>query len=270
MADVERFYDENAQYEWDRHDHHRLEFAVTMHALADYLPSPPAKILDIGGGPGRYAIALTQQGYQVTLVDLSKNCLAFARDRAKELRVDLEGYVHGNVMDLAQFGGGSFDAVLLMGPLYHLPERGDSEKALREAGRVLRPRGLIFASFITRYAAIRFEAKYEPAAIVERRQWAEDTLATGVFKPWPQRPGFDGFTDAYFAHPSEIRPFMEDGGFETLDLIACEGVVSMIDERINALTGEPWEAWVDLNYRLGKDPTVHGAAEHLLYVGRKK
>ena len=47
---------------------HRTEFAVTKRALADYLPPPPARILDCGGGPGYYAIALTQQGYEVTLV----------------------------------------------------------------------------------------------------------------------------------------------------------------------------------------------------------
>jgi len=55
-----------------------------------------------------------------------------------------------------------------------------------------------------------------------------------------------------------------------LDLIACEGVISMIEEKVNDLTGELWQAWVELNYRLGKDPTLHGATEHLLYVGRKR
>ena len=62
---------------------------------------------------------------------------------------------------------------------------------------------------------------------------------------------------------------MESEGLETLGLIACEGVISMIEEKINELTGEAFEAWVELNYKLGRDPTVHGAAEHLLYVGRK-
>jgi hypothetical protein len=80
----------------------------------------------------------------------------------------------------------------------------------------------------------------------------------------------DSFTDAYFTDPSEVKPFMEKNGFETIDLIACEGVISMIEEKVNELTGELWEAWVKLNYKLGKDPTVHGAAEHLLYVGRKR
>lgn len=64
MSKVERFYDQNPQYEWERLERHRTEFAVTMRVLEDYLPQPPAKILDVGGGPGRYAIALTQRGYK--------------------------------------------------------------------------------------------------------------------------------------------------------------------------------------------------------------
>ncbi len=270
MDAVERFYDENARQEWDRHDRQRLEFAVTMRAFADYLPHPPAHILDVGGGPGRYAVALADQGYAVALVDLSGNCLAVARDRAREAGVELTGYVHADARSLGQFADGSVDVVLLMGPLYHLPALAERRKAVDEARRLLRERGLLFAAFISRYAPIRFEGKSEPAAIVERLAWAEETLATGVFRPWSERPGFAGFTDAYLIHPSEITPFMEDGGFETLDLIACEGAFSMIDERINGLTGEAWQTWVDLSYRLGKDPSVHGAAEHLLYVGRKK
>ncbi len=58
MNEIEAFYDENAQYEWERLERHRTEFAVTLRALKDYLPPAPAKILDVGGGPGRYAIAL--------------------------------------------------------------------------------------------------------------------------------------------------------------------------------------------------------------------
>ena len=266
MTDINRYYDQKAQQEWDRLERHRTEFAVTMRAFEEYLPNPPAEVLDIGGGPGRYAIALTQQGYAVTLVDLSRNSLKFAKDKAKEAGVELAGYVHGNATDLTQFPPESYDVVLLMGPLYHLLTTEDRHEALREAGRVLRSGGLIFASFIGRYAQIRYAAKHVPAWIVEHRQRCEGLLATGVLKA---RPG-GGFTDAYFAHPSEIKSFMEEGGFETLDLIACEGVISMIEEKINDLTGELWQAWVDLNYRLGKDPTLHGAAEHLLYVGRKK
>ncbi|HEX6386847.1 MAG TPA: methyltransferase domain-containing protein [Anaerolineae bacterium] len=84
---VERHYYQQAQREWERLERHRTEFAVTLRALADCLPPPPATILDVGGGPGRYAIALTQRGYTVTLLDLSRNNLALARVKAQEAGV---------------------------------------------------------------------------------------------------------------------------------------------------------------------------------------
>lgn len=264
-SEVERFYDQNPQYEWERLERHRTEFAVTLRALADYLPGPPAKILDIGGGPGRYAIELARRGHEVTLFDLSRGCLEFAAEKAKEVGAELAHYEHGNATDLSRFADEEFDAVLLMGPLYHLLEEGERRRAVGEAKRVLKPEGLIFAAFITRYAPIRWAAKYEPELIIEDRETLVEVLISGRLRA---RPG-GGFTDAYFIHPSEIKPLLEGEGFQTLDLIACEGLISMIEEKINELSGEPWERWVELNYRLGKDLSVHGGAEHLLYIGRK-
>ncbi|HUP28057.1 MAG TPA: class I SAM-dependent methyltransferase, partial [Chloroflexia bacterium] len=215
MAKVEHFYDNNAQREWERLERHRIEFAVTMRALRDYLPPAPARILDIGGGPGRYSIALAQLGYEVTLVDLSRGLLDFAREKAGEAGVTLAGYVHANVLDLGDLVGGSSDAVLLMGPLYHLLDEQERLRAVREARRVLRPGGLVFAAFITRYAGIRWAAKNLPSWITDARADTERLLTTGVNVP----PAEGGFTDSYFAHPVEIVPLMERGGFRTLDLV---------------------------------------------------
>src|SRR5438552_1627132 len=108
---VERYYDSEAgpQVEWNRLDKHRTEFALTMCALQEYMPKPPANILDIGGGPGRYAFALTQQGYIVTLLDLSRGNLEFAKTKAEEAGVQLAGYIHGNALDLSQFAEESYD-----------------------------------------------------------------------------------------------------------------------------------------------------------------
>jgi 2-polyprenyl-3-methyl-5-hydroxy-6-metoxy-1,4-benzoquinol methylase len=88
---VERYYDDSPQREWDRLEvlHDRIEYAVTLRALDEFLPRAPAAILDIGGGPGRYAIALGERGYTVTLADLSRANLDFARERAAEADVTL-------------------------------------------------------------------------------------------------------------------------------------------------------------------------------------
>jgi S-adenosylmethionine-dependent methyltransferase len=262
---VEQYYDEESQIEWHRLERHRMEFAITMRVLSDYLPPAPQVVLDDGGGPGRYTLALSRLGYQVTLLDLSQGNLNFARQKAHENGVSVHQYVHGNALDLSSFASKSFGAVLLLGPLYHLHSEFERRQAVSEARRVLRSGGLIFAAFVTRFAGLRDLAKSSPSTLFEKRAEWEEILQTGVYRAGQGV----GFTDAYFAHPAEIRPLMEEVGFETLDLIGCEGIIARNEEQVNLLTGEAWQTWVDLNYRLGKEPSLYGAADHLLYVGRK-
>ena len=262
MPDVQTLYDQNAEAEWTRLDHHRTQFAVTLLAMREFFPPPPAFILDVGGGPGRYAIALTLEGYRVTLVDLSRTSLALAQEKARHVGVTLDEIVRANALDLSAIPAAKYDSVLLMGPLYHLLTREERLRAVHEARRALKQHGIIFAVFITRFAPLRDCARDCPETIVEDWVYVEPLLTTGV------GDYVKGFADAYFARPDEIVPFMESAGFETLCLIGCEGIVAGHEEKINTLSGEAWERWVDLNYRLGKDPSLHGAADHLLYVGR--
>jgi len=265
---VEEFYDKNAQDEWERLDRHRTEFEVTVKALREFLPPPPGRVLDVGGGPGRYSIAIAKLGYAVTLFDLSKRCLEFAERKSRELGVEISATVKGNALDLGSLAEEEFDAVLLMGPLYHLLSEEERRQAVSEAQKVLRPGGVVFATVITRYAPIRWSAKNEP-------EWfdriGKQILETGIWAGPETSPSTArvGFTASYFALPSELVQLMERQGFRTLSLIGCEGGISLIEEKINELIGESFDDWVDLNYKMGKDPIFHGGAEHLLYVGRK-
>jgi S-adenosylmethionine-dependent methyltransferase len=268
LDEIEAFYDRNAQNEWDRLDRHRTEFAITLRAFEEHMPPPPLDVLDIGGGPGRYSIALAKRGYKVTLMDLSKRCLEFAKGKALESGIELTDYRHGTALDLSTFLDESFGVVVLMGPLYHLLEEDRRLRAIREARRVLKSNGLLFATIITRYAPVRWAAKNEPELVEQERK----ILETGIWRPsldgTPSQARV-GFTDSYFANPVEMRQLMESEKFETLDLVACEGVISLIEEKVNELPGPVFDAWVELNYKLSEDPGVHGGAEHLLYVGRK-
>jgi S-adenosylmethionine-dependent methyltransferase len=263
MNRVQSYYDQTVQDEWTRLDVHRTEFAVTMLALSDFLPPPPASILDIGGGPGRYTIALARRGYDVTLLDLSEGNLAFAREQAEESGVAVSAFIHANVLALPDLPAPSYDAVLLLGPLYHLLTEEERLQAVQQALRPLRPGGPLFAAFITRFAQFRYAAKHDPTWLPRDREYIEQLLATGVHVV----PGL--FTDAYFAHPDEIVPLMESAGLCTLKLVGCEGAVSRIEEQINRLYGDEGEFWAQMNYRLGQEPTMYGASDHLLYVGQK-
>ena len=262
-TNIERYYDAAARKEWARLGRDRIEFAVTLRALDEYLPTAPARVLDIGGGPGRYAIELTRRGHVVTLADISAVELSVASEKAAEAGVSLSAIVKADARDLCHFEDASFDAVLLMGPLYHLLEEADRRRAVEEAARVVRTGGIVMATNITRYAAIRFWAKRDPMQVVNDRAVYERQVATG------KTPDADGFTDLYLMRPAELAALFMDTGVAHIVTIGCEGAVSMIGEKITELEGEPWDYWVDLNYRIGKDPDTHGLAEHLLYVGRK-
>jgi len=263
VSKVAEYYDQNAQQEWDRLDRHRIELQVTLRALAEILAPAPADLIDIGGGPGRYAIHLARQGYHVTLVDLSGGNLALARQKAAEAGVKLAAFVQANALDLSAFPEAGFDSALLLGPLYHLHKSEERRMALKQAHCLLKPGGLIFASVTTRFAAFRDAAINGYTFVLDDPAYSERMLATGI------HDNGVGFTDAYFAHPDEFIPLCESAGFTTLRLMGCEGILAGHEQYVNSLTGADHDFWLDINYHMALEPSLLGASDHLLYIGRK-
>ena len=264
---VEGLYDGDPIYEWERLDRHRTEFAVSLRALRQHLPPPPARVLDCGGGPGRFSIELARMGYEVTLFDLSAENLRLASAKAADAGVTIARYEHGTATDLSRFPDETFDAVALMGPLYHLLENENRQRALLETRRVLKAGGVLFAAFITRYAPVRYTAAHDMATWpADRSEELESILERGMQLP----QGDPGSTFvACFYHPGEVAPLLCGAGFEMVSLLGVEGLVSMIEDSVNVLQGEAWEAWEEINYRVAADPSIHGGVEHLLAVAVK-
>ena len=265
VRDITEFYDSNPDAEHGRLEQHQLEHDLTWRYLREYLPSE-GEILEVGAATGRYTLELARRGYRVTAADLSAALIERCRQNligeGLEFRARL---VVADARDLSEVEGRQFDAVLLMGPLYHLTEEADRKLALKEAFDRLRVGGLLFSAFLSRFGVMGDFIKRIP-------QWIEDQahvrsfLASGKRPDGSPRGGFRG----YFACPDEVAPLHEALGLETLVLAGVEPGISADDESYNRLAMEQRRLWLDLLYQISTEKWIVGASRHLLYIGKKQ
>jgi SAM-dependent methyltransferase len=265
VSDIRAFYDDDPRKEHLRLQRHQLEYDLTWRYLERYLP-PQGAILEVGAATGRYTVELAKRGYAVTGVDLSAGLLELCHqhlvDAGFEHRVRLQVADARNLSDVTER---EFDAALLMGPLYHLITEADRKAALKQAYDRLRAGGILISAFVSRFGVIGDLLKKNPAWI-ENQAEVRSVLEQGKRPDDFPRGGFRG----YLAHTSEIIPLLEAAGFETLTVAGLEPAIASDDERYNRLQGEQRRLWLDLLYEISAEPSIIGAATHLLYVGRKR
>ncbi len=241
----------------------RLELMRTQEILSRYLPPLPAVVLDVGGGPGAYSSWLAGLGYEVHLIDPVEIHVQQALDRNPQPASARVG--DARRLDEAD---ATADAVLLMGPLYHLTERADRLRALEEARRVLRQGGPVFVAAITRFASA-IDALYSGAMDDERfREIVDQDLETGVHLNPTDDPRY--FTTAYFHHADELVAEVEEAGFRGVEVLAVEGVAwaaADLEERLEDPAKR--EQVLNLLRRLEREPALMGASPHQLAVARK-
>jgi SAM-dependent methyltransferase len=244
-----------------------LERARTQELVGRHLGPPPGVVLDVGGAAGTYALWLARAGYAVHLIDPVLLHVEQARRASQASAAPLAGARVGDARSL-DFESEAADAVLVLGPLYHLTERGDRLAALGEARRVLRPGGVVFAAGISRFASLldglRGPVFDSPdfAAIVDRDlREGQHRNPTGVVQY---------FTTAFFHRPQELAAEVTEAGFVLEGLFAVEGPGAYTPQ-----FGKRWEdpasrrRLLELLRRVEQEPTLLGASPHLLAVGRR-
>ena len=247
---------------------HRAPASSSGPGRSSFSGSPstrPGRVLDVGGGAGEYASWLLARGYDVTLVDPVEKHVEQAATRFAAGSAGTGNAEVGDARSL-RFADDTYDAVLLLGPLYHLTERADRLKALRESARVLRPGGVVVAAAISRYASLldgfSRQLVRDPAFV----RILERDLRDGQHRNPTDEPAY--FTTAYFHRPDELRRELDEAGLAVERLIAVEGPFWCL----------PDELWHDRETRdlmvrmagmLQSDPVMLGVSAHILAVGRK-
>jgi SAM-dependent methyltransferase len=239
-----------------------LEFTRTTEIVLRRLPAAPAVVADIGGGPGRYALWLASLGYQVEHRDLMPlHVEQFTADAAgvAGIRTAL-----GDARDV-DLADASVDAVLLLGPLYHLTDRAERVRALRECARIVRPGGAVFAAAISRWAAridgmLRERIYLTYPAMLDV---LDEIDRTGMLPPL----GHGAFT-GFFHRPGELRDEVAEAGLEVADLVSVEGPAFILGD-LDARMADPVDRSVALAVAraIERVPELTGFGPHLIATG---
>lgn len=236
-----------------------LEAARTKELLERLLPAG-ARVLDVGGAGGFYAEWLARRGHAVQLVDAVPLHVEEAGRRAGQ--PPLFAAELGDARRL-RFDDASFDAILLLGPLYHLTARADRVAALQEAARVCVPGGVVVAAAISRLAApldgisrgwIVNEHSFETAALQMTKGTSGD-----------REPGFPAIS--YFHDAAELGDEARAAGLGVGAILGIEGPAWFLPD-----VGERWadpvmrERMLWLARVVESDPVGLGMSAHLLLV----
>jgi len=269
----EAYYDEYGESEWERLDrdlYGELEHDETWHYLDRHLPES-GRVLDVGGGAGRYSVELAERGYEVTLVDPSAEQVALARENAAEHGVaDAVTARTGDVRDL-DAEADSFDATLCLGgPLSHVLDSGERRTAAAELRRVTAPGGPVFVSVMGRLAALqtiaRMAGRVDPEAdeteLLPRlaRTGDYDADLLDAFDLDPSGPPMHLFRAA------ELRELLQRAGLTVHTLTGLESVASQRRDEFDALEDDHREAIRGAVASLRGDPGVADLSGHMLAV----
>jgi SAM-dependent methyltransferase len=242
----------------------QLEFERTKEIILRRLPPPPAVVADIGGGPGLYALWLAELGYQVVHRDLMPLHVAQLRQAASGNPRIQTAVADARQLDLAT---ASADAVLLLGPLYHLDRRRDRMQALAEAQRVVRPGGPVFAAAISRWAT-RMDGILR-LRLDETIPGAEAEL-TAIERTGRLPPLRAGSFCGYLHRPGQLRAELAASGLHVVDLVSVEGPAYLLDDLAERLAGDDARRVVMATARaLERVPELLGIGPHLLATARK-
>ena len=254
---VKTFYDridEDARLDQNRHG--QMEYRTTMEYIHRYAKKD-VQILEIGAGTGRYSIALAKEGYHVTAVELVEHNLEILRKNSSECN-NLKAY-QGDALNLERFKDGTFDITLVLGPMYHLYDKEDVHKALKEAIRVTKENGIIFVAFLSVYAIL-----YD--------NYLNGRLLEGIEENFTDKCEVRHFEEQLFTGYDivEFEELFEDKGVKHLSTVAVDSILELAEGRSDfAMSEEEFEAFAKYHLQTCEKRELLGSSSHLLYICRK-
>lgn len=256
MTELEQYYNKFNEEKRLSSRHGQVEYITTMKYIHKYLEDmPQAAILDIGAGTGRYSVALAQEGYDVTAVELVKYNLGILKSKNSSVKA-----YQGNALNLKRFADESFDMTLLFGPMYHLYTEEDKQKALAEAKRVTKPNGIILVAYcMNEYCVLTYAFKEgHIRECLQKDRLTEDFHSSAEAK------------DLYdYVRIEDIDALNEAAGLKRIQIISPDGPANYMRSVLNAMDEETFSLFIQYHLATCERADLIGAGAHTVDILRK-
>ncbi|MBQ4057638.1 MAG: class I SAM-dependent methyltransferase [Lachnospiraceae bacterium] len=253
MTELEKYYNKFNEDKRLLSRHGQVEFITSMKYIHECLVDMEnPKILDIGAGTGRYSVALAEEGYDVTAVELVKYNLGILKQKQSNVKA-----YQGNALNLKRFKDASFDLTLLFGPMYHLYTFEDKLKALNEAKRVTKPGGKILVAYcMNEYCVLTYAFKENHI-----KECLEENRLTEDFHSLAEEKHLYDYVRI-----EDINQLNEAAGLERVKIISPDGPSDYMRPVLNAMDEETFRIFVEYHLSTCERQDLIGAGAHTLDI----
>jgi len=257
MTELEKYYNKFNEEKRLLRRHGNVEFVTSMHYIHKYLGQfPDAKIFDIGAGTGRYSVALAEEGYDVTAVELVRYNLGILKKKKSSVKA-----YQGNALKLSRFSDNLFDVTLLFGPMYHLFQEADKIRALQEARRVTKEGGILFVAYcMNEYCVITHAFK---------ENFAKECMEGGKLSADFHSRSEEGDLYDYVRIEDIDRLNKKAGGLKRLQIIAADGPANYLRPVLNAMDEETYGLFLKYHFSTCERMDLIGASAHTVDILQK-
>ena len=233
--------------------HGQVEYITSMKYIHEYLnENKNYKILDVGAGTGRYTVALANEGYDVTAVELVKHNLGVLKSKGSTVKA-----FQGTALNLARFGDNTFDMTLVFGPMYHLYTLEDKIRALEEAKRVTKVGGKILVAYLmNEYSVITYGFKENNIKKCIENGKIDESYHV-ISEP----------EDLYdYVRVEDINKVNEAVGVKRIKIISADGPANYMRPILNSMDEETFQTFIDYHLSTCERQDLIGAGAHTLDI----
>ncbi len=241
--------------------HGSVEFLTTMRYVEKYL-KPGDRVLEIGAGTGRYSHALARQGYIVDAIELIEhNIDVFCKNTSTDENISV---IRGNALDLSAFPDNRYNITLLLGPLYHLYNEEDKRQAIREAIRVTKRGGIIFAAYVISDGCLLDEgfnrsninvAQYIKNGLLDPETFAAKSEPKDLFE---------------LVRKEDIDELMSAFSVTRLHYVATDGCALFMREAIDAMDDQTFQLYLKYHFATCERTDLLGVTSHAIDIFKKQ